>query len=279
MKKFFLFTIFVLAHTFSVHAEEEGDFFDNLIVDDELKQKVEENLAKEKAQFEAGEILDRKPIQLKIDENATLKMDETKVEEIVPVARQIGPFGLKWLATKKEIEDQGVKLTMHMVKDAPNSFVAENLPKPLKAMRQVIVSFGDNDSLWRISGVGALIDDDGKASKGISEYKKFFDLLDQKYGNGEEFYTPYVANVEETVQADDGTSSKTIKQLFMQIGDEGFKSRLMSGEATLYATFSNDRVSATLALLADGNGQTYIVIDYTNLDAEAHVREEILDAL
>ena len=88
----------------------EEDFFDNLIVDDEMKQEVKTNIEKENAQIKAGEILDQKPLQLKIDANNQFKVKKTTVEEIVPIEREIAPFGLKWLATKDEILELQVKL-------------------------------------------------------------------------------------------------------------------------------------------------------------------------
>ena len=257
----------------------EEDFFDNLIVDDEMKQEVKTNIEKENAQIKAGEILDQKPLQLKIDANNQFKIKKTTVEEIVPIEREIAPFGLKWLATKDEILELQVKLEPYTVKDSPQSYMATNLPKPVKAMREVLISFGDENALWRISGYGKFLDDDDKATKGLEEYHKFYDMLEEKYGNAEEFYTPYVKNVEETTTNEDGSTSKVIKQYFMQIGDEGFKQRLMSGEATLYATFENDHIGVTLALLADGQGQTYIIIDYKNLKKNEIDLKEIYEAL
>jgi len=283
MNKFILYLAF-FALLGIQNARAQDDFFDNLIVDDAMKQKVKQNVEKEEAQIKAGEILDQKPLQLQIDNNAKVKMKEKEVEEILPevvppIIREPAPFGLKWLATKDEILALDVKLAPYAVKDAPNSYMATDLPKPLKLMREVLISFGDGDSLWRISAYSNFIDDDSKASKGLAEYKKLFDMLQEKYGNGEEFYTPYVENVEETATAADGSTSKTIKQHFMQIGDEGFKAKLMSGEATLYATFENDHISVTLALLADGDGQTYTIIDYKNLKINEIEREEIFEAL
>ena len=263
-----------------IHAPKaEEDFFDNLIVDDEMKQEVKTNIEKENAQIKAGEILDQKPLQLKIDANNQFKVKKTTVEEIVPIERELAPFGLKWLATKDEILELQVKLEPYTVKDSPQSYMATNLPKPVKAMREVLISFGDENALWRISGYGKFLDDDDKATKGLEEYHKFYDMLEEKYGNAEEFYTPYVKNVEETTTNEDGSTSKVIKQYFMQIGDEGFKQRLMSGEATLYATFENDHIGVTLALLADGQGQTYIIIDYKNLKKNEIDLKEIYEAL
>ncbi len=277
MKKFFF--LICCSALLSTLAHAEDDFFDNLIVDQELKEKVNEEILKEDGQLKASEILEKKPIKLNIDQNLKLKVKEQSQEEIAPIVRDPAPFGLKWLATKNEILYLHVNLEEKLIKDSPNSFTATNLPKPVKSFREVLLSFGDTDSLWRIAAYGNLIDDDSKASKGVAEYQKFYNLLNEKYGNAEEFYTPAVINVEEETVSEDGKKSKTIKQKLMQIGDEGFKEKLMSGESSLFSTFKNNTIGVTLALIADGNGQTYIVINYQNLKIEEIEMDEIYEAL
>ncbi len=278
MKKLF-FSILGLFLSFNQTAKADDDFFDNLVIDDQIKQKIEEKEAIEQGKAKASEILDSKPIKLQIDSNSKLKIEEKVVEEVAPVVREPAPFGLKWLATQKEIEYQHVRLTKAQVKDAPNSFMAENLPKPLKAFREVLLSFGDNDALWRIAAYGNFLEDDSRATKGLEEYKKFYDMLNEKYGNAEEFYTPAVVSIEEEVTLDDGTKSRAIKQKVLEKGDIGFKEKLMDGQSTLYSTFENDHIGVTLALLADGNGQTYIIIDYKNLKINEVELEQMYEAL
>lgn len=278
MKKVILFGLLTL--TVAVKAPyADDDFFDNLIVDEQMQQEVKNTIEKEKAQVSAGQILDQKPLELKIDTSDEFKIKKATKDAVLPIEREMAPFGLKWLATKDEISELQVKLAPYAVKDSPNSYMATDLPKPVKTMRKVLISFGDNDALWRISGYGRLIEDDSKATKGLEEYHNFYQMLEQKYGNADEFYTPYVKNVEETTTAEDGTTTKTIRQYYMEVGDEGFKEKLMSGEATLYATFENDHISVTLALLADGDGQTYIIIDYKNLIPDEQDSKQTYDAL
>lgn len=278
MKKVVLyaaFGLFALAHT----ARADDDFFDNLIVDEHMQQEVKNTIEKEKAQISAGEILDKKPLELKIDADDQSKITKSTKDAVLPIERELAPFGLKWLASKDEILELQVKLTPYAVKDSPNSYMATDLPKPVKAIRKVLISFGDNDALWRISGYGRLLEDDSRATKGLEEYHNFYQILEQKYGNADEVYTPFVKNVEETITTEDGKSAKTIRQYYMEIGDEGFKEKLMTGEATLYATFSNDHIAVTLALLADGDGQTYIIIDYKNLIPDEQDSKQTYDAL
>ena len=102
---------------------------------------------------------------------------------------------------------------------------------------------------------------------------------EKKYGNAEDFYTPAVFNVEEPVPNDDGTTSMAIRQDEMEIGDDGFLEKLASGESVLYSTFHNEKIAVTLALMADGNKQSFIVIDYKNLMLQKKADEEIYDAL
>ncbi len=278
MKKVFL-SILSLFLTLNHNAKADDDFFDNLIVDDELKQKIEQKDAIEEGKNKASEILDSKPIKLQIDDNLKMKMEELNVEQVAPVVREPAPFGLKWLATKKEIEYQHVRLNKAQVKDSPNSYIADNLPKPVKAFREVLLSFGDNDALWRIAAYGNFMEDDSSATKGLEQYKKFYEMLNDKYGNAEEFYTPAVVSVEEEITLDDGTKSRSIKQKVLEMGDPGFKEKLMNGQSTLYSTFENDTIGVTLALLADGNGQTYVIIDYKNLKIDEVEKQEIYEAL
>lgn len=256
---------------FSARAEE--DFFGDLMISDELKQS--ESL--QEGQSQATRLLEKRPTLLKLDKTKG-RVKETAEKE-TPILRDPAPFGLKWLATIKEIRALNVQLTPFEVKDVPETYAATHLPKPVSAFRQVLISFGENDALWRIAAYGKLIQDDSKASKGVEEYRKYYAMLAEKYGNAQEFYTPVVVNIEEKVDSGDGTSSINVRQEEMSIGAEGFLAKLMSGEAVLYATFENSKVGVTLALFADGNGQTYVVMDYKNLEARKIEHDEVYDAL
>ena len=83
----------------------------------------------------------------------------------------------------------------------------------------------------------------------------------------------------ETVTNADGTQSVVSTQQEMPKGSDGFLQKLITGEATLYATFENGSVGVTLALLANGDDKTYIVVDYKNLSAGRKEMEELYDAL
>lgn len=277
MKKFFLGVFLISMAVFPAFAED--DFFGGLIASEEMKEQITQEEEKQSGTMQAGKLLDSKPTFLKMDNRNRVQVKETTKEEVAEIVRDPAPFGLKWLATIDEIKYLHVRLTPFVVKDMPNTYSASNLPKPISYFREVLVSFGENNSLWRIAAYGKFIKDDNRASNGVKEYQKYYDMLSKKYGNAQQFYTPAVVNVEEKVDAGDGTSSIAVRQKNMEIGADGFLQKLISGEAVLYATFENTKVGVTLALLADGNGQTYIVVDYKNLVATKIEDKEIYDAL
>lgn len=279
MNKLF-YAILVGSMAVSLQVKASGDFFDDLIVTDEMKKEAKENKTIEKGQMDATKILESRPKMLKIQSKRRRgRVEEVTVETAAPVVYEKAPLGLLWLAPVSEIEYIKVKLEPITLKDYPQSYKATNLPKPLSDFRETVVSFGEKNKLWRIVSYGNFMEDDTSATKGLKQYDKYHNLLDKKYGNAEDFYTPATYNVEELVPNDDGTTSMAIKQMEMEIGEEGFLEKLSLGEAVMYSTFHNENVSVTLALLADGNKQTYIVIEYKNIDSQKKATEDIMDAL
>ena len=273
MKKVFLITAGLISFSAGTVCAQNS-FFGDLIVSEEMEQEKQS----ESGQFEARKILESKPTVLSI-QNKKKKIEKVEAKKPAPVIRAPAPLGLKWLASVDEIKYLHVYLKPIEIKDMPNSYAASNLPNPVADFREVNLSFGDADALWRIAAYGKLIDDDTSASKGLKEFEKYYKLLSKKYGNAQEFYTPAAVDVDETVTADDGTQTTQTTTRNMQIGEPGFLQKLASGEATLYATFENGKVGVTLALYADGNSQTYIVVDYKDLSAGKKELEDLYDAL
>ena len=279
MKKLF-YGMLLASITIATPSFSADDFFDDLMATDEMKQVENKKSTFEKGKADAYKLLSEKPKTLKIEKKQNkIKIKEETVKSAIPVVYNPAPMGLLWLAPIAEIEYLRVHLTQIKVKDYPNTYKATNFPKPISDFRETLLSFGQKDSLWRILSYGNFIEDDSSASKGLTMYRKYYAMLDKKYGNAEDFYTPSTMNIEEPVPNDDGTTSMAIKQIEMEIGDDGFLEKLASGEAVLYSTFHNDEVSVTLALLADGNNQSFIVIEYKNLTLQKKADEEIFDAL
>ena len=278
---FYIFmTVLIL---FSSKARAADSFFDDLIINDEDKKQIEEEIKFEEGKIKASELLNKKLMDIEFKQKKKeLEEQQNKAEE-EPQEPEIvydqAPFGLLWLAPQEKIESLGVILTQKNIKDSPNSFIAEHLPKSVSAFESVLVSFGESDMLWRIAGYGIPLADDENATNGLKEYHKFYNIFEEKYGNAEEFYTAAVVNVDEEVILKDGTTSHVIKQKFIEKGDNDFKQKLMTGESVLYATFHNDLVSVTLALMVNGDGKTFVVVDYKNLKINDLEHEKMLDAL
>ena len=261
-------------------AKANDDFFNELMINEEMKEEIKEEKTVEKGQLDAAKLLESRPKILQIEkQKKKIKVRETTVKEAAPIIYDPAPFGLLWMAPIKEIEYMKVALEPIEIKDNPNSYKATNLPKQLDDFREVVISFGKADALWLIRAYGNYIEDDTAASKGVAIYRKYYEMLDRKYGNADEIYTPVTVNLEEKVPNDDGTTSTIIRQEEIDIGDEGFLEALISGESVLYSTFENEKVEVTLALLATGEGKTYIVIDYKSLSFEQKANEAIFDAL
>ena len=261
-------------------AKAADDFFSDLMMNEEIKEEIKEEKTVEKGKFDAAQLLESRPKMLQIQkQKAKIKVRETTVKEAAPIIYEQAPFGLLWMAPKKEIEYMKIKLESVEIKDTPNSYKASNLPKQLDAFREVVISFGTSDALWLIRAFGNYIEDNASASKGVEMYRKYYEMLEKKYGNADEIFTPATVNLEEKISNDDGTTSTIIKQEDIDIGEDGFLNALISGESVLYSTFANEKVAVTLALLATGEGKTYIVIDYKSLSFEQKENEAIFDAL
>lgn len=266
-------------------AQDPGQFYENLLISDEVKLEQNTDLAKEKA----GKLLDTKPVEIKVDSpllrSHQQKIKRSKAAEKIKAENKTlsrpepAPFGLTWGASYNETKSAGVTMIKVDQKDYLNNFRAEHLPKPVHTFREVILTFGIENELWRIIAYGNFIEDTPDAGKVLEVYNQYFHLLEKKYGNAQQFYTPKVTNVDETVDLGNGKSKTVTKQVESPIGGPDFLQELQSGEAELYATFENGKVGAALAVSVDGNNQSYITIEYKNLEILKAREAKTLEAL
>ncbi len=284
-KNLCLITLSVFAVIFSLRqtvAQNNGGFYDSLLISDEVRN--EENA--EQAKQSAGKLLKTKPIEIKIDAPA-LRSHQKKVKKAKRIKKQTtpqkvlqkhedAPFGLTWGASYEEVKQTGVNLTPVMLKDYLKNYSATNLQKKVSTFREVILTFGIEDELWRILAYGNFIEDTPSAEKVMDVYNQYYSLLEKKYGNAHQFFTPKVVNVD--VPAGPGKQPTTVQQE-NPIGNPDFLQELQSGEASLYATFDNDKVGAALSVNVDGNGQSYIIIEYKNLTILKAREKTTFDAL
>lgn len=224
----------------------------------------------------ARSLLDQKPAKLRQKNfpkfktreiSRSLAKDETETKD--------APFGLLWGASIADTRNQGVQLSTADMKDYVNSFLATRLPKPIAFFDRVYIVYGKEDELYRVLAYSRLIDDDASASKVLGYYNTYSELLNKKYGNKEQDFTPAMIN--KTVKNTKGQDE--IVQEAAPIGNQDFLAQLQSGDAVLFSTYYNKDVAAALSIGVDGDEKSYIVIDYKNLQILEKQEAKTLDAL
>ena len=259
------------------YAQENVITQDFLLDTQALGELASGEQAIEEAEESAKKILKQKPRTLRKQIFPTLRQKPTSLESEARATTysQIAPFGLIWGSSVESTKRQGILLTPVLEKDYPNSFSASALPKPLEDFSKIDVSYGKDNKLWRILAYGKFIDDDATASKVMRLYTIYSALLNKKYGNKEEFFTP--AKIEVIKKDERGKDVSVLEDA--PLGNKNFLSQLQSGDAVLYSTYHNKEVGAALAVNVDGDGKSYIVIDYKNLMILNVQEQQTLDAL
>ena len=281
----------ILGSAAIVYAQQD-EFFDTLLISDEyskLDKQQNDSLA---ASRNARNILNQKRKQFNLEQDRKLKklLEQQKQQEPKNNAKtkqnmeritQLpqAPFGLLWGATYEETLSSGVVLTRTEEKDYPNSFIATQLTKPLKEIRYVVVTFGEENSLWRIISYSNFIKDKPDASLILKEYHRFYDLLKSKYGHAEETYIPATKQITKTIDLGEGKTKQETETVNEEIGNPNFLEQLENGDADLYATFYNSEVGAALSVNVDGQGNSYLILEYKNLKIFKKQQDTTLDAL
>ena len=285
MNKIFTFAICCALLPGTSLAADASSFYEDILINDEIKSQTEAERQKQahhnqirKVQKEAAKLLesDLPQIDVKIDGLPSRpQVSETLQKRAEAEKLSPAPFGLNWGATILDTQDLGVTLTPIGEKDYVNSFSAGNLPKPLNGFRSIDLTFGVENELWRIIAYSDFMQDTPDAAIVLRQYRRFYQLLERKYGNAQQFFTPQPTT--ETPQQTPAVQ-KTPK-IDNSIGNPHFLAQLQSGEAELYATFEGNDVGAALSVNVDGSGRSYIVIDYKNLKILRQREEQALDAL
>ena len=290
IKFILLLTLSVLTAK-SLMAQTNSDFYQDLLISEELKAQEEKEKAEaeyrrtlEATKASARGILTTKTKNLKIDipkvERRNNQSSAQSDKEVAEATQNLdsAPFGLLWKASIEGTKNLGVILTPIEEKDYANSFSATHLPKNPKGFRDVFLTFGKENELWRIIAYGDFIDDLPNAEKILKEYRMYVRLLTRKYGNHKEFFTPATKTIEKTVKVGNKDVIQT-EQIPEPIGNPNFLSQLQNGEAELYSTFEGNNIGAALAINVDGSGKSYIIIDYKNIKILKDREEQTLDIL
>lgn len=257
MKKYIisLGLIFLALPAFAQESEV-GDFYSGIMVDETIEKTKETNTAAKAA----VDILQNGIKTVDIPQ-LTAPVIEKKEPEIITKKADIeklpAPFGVYWGSGYDDVKATGADLMILPQEGDSVEVVASNLPKSLKDFG-VKLDFGDNDELWKITAVSEPQEDTPTAFKTLQLYKKYYVLLEKKYGPGKETY----------VEKDD-----------IEIGEDGFADVLKSEESQLYSSFSNKDISAKLELKITPDNKGYIQLEYVNnkiLDAR---EQQVIDAL
>ncbi len=288
MKKniFYGLTALLCIAAFGTGARENADsqnIYEDLMISEELKMQDK----MDDASAQARKLLEQKPEPVKLEipkeiEPAQLrKRTPLEIKKAAPENLSPAPFGLLWGATIADINDLGITLTPIEVKDYVNTFTATNLPKPISGFQSVNVIFGQENELWRIIAYGDLLSDDSTASRVMLEYRKYYALLEKKYGNAHETYIPGAVDVDQDNELDIQTQPSFVpsKDIPNQQNAPGLLKQLQSGQAVIYATFQDKNTGAALAVSVDGEGKSYITIDYKSLRILRQREAQTLDAL
>jgi len=174
----------------------------------------------------------------------------------------VAPFGLIWMATSAEVESHGVIMTPLEVATWGKSFAAKNLPKGLSDLETVILSFGYDDTLWRIVAIGNEFENDRYGWNAKSRYEQLADSLGKTY---------------ELVETQERPSTDRYYS-----APEKFAYSLSQNEAWWYSTYKSPSTNIELSLDADYE-DTYWRLIYTHTGGEkafeAGKRDAEIDAL
>ncbi len=278
---FSLFSLPVNAQDTSLPANFLFDDSDIIVTAPEEKKEEAPQIDVEKeaqsAIASARKLLNQKPLKLRQKNFPSIKPRIHNPSSPKPKSNNISaaPFGLLWGASMADTRSSGVQLTHAEMKDSINSFLASHLPKPITFFNKIYLVYGKDDELYRILAYSEMLDDDSSASKILSAYNTYSELLSLKYGNKEEDFTP--AKINKTIKNAQGKDE--VIQEDAPLGNPEFLAQLQAGTAVLFSTYYNNDIAAALSIGVDGDKKSYIVIDYKNLHILKKQEAKMLDAL
>jgi hypothetical protein len=211
-----------------------------------------------------------KPIKKNVKEKASAQEKEIKNKPLnkTTIKKQTNniqraPFGLTWDNSKEMVKKQGVEFIK--IKNAKDlqTYKAFNLPKPLKGVGEVHLSFADDDRLWKISAISEIIKDDPSGKEIKKLYKKLTRLLGKKYKK---------SNKRETCSKKDASGTNfCLKQNFMK--------GLMTGKVIRFAFFQNEFVQIQFTIGAVSPTNSFYSLIYKNKSIIEDRENKEIDAL
>ena len=257
MKKYLLASFCILLSGTSFAQDAVEDFFSDIV--EEEKALIDE--PEEETGFTARKVFKMAPKKEGFSEMKAPRINHTDnvvyKKSDVGTTEETAPFGLYWGATLRETEDKGVYLRPYDEDGEITAYEATGLSKPIKNF-SVVVDFGDSDELWKITAKSEPSEDDAGANKILTQYKKFYSLLEKKYG----------------IAKEEGFEAPNVKA-----GEEGYLEALKSGEAKLASSFIGSNVNASIEVKVSDEGKPYMILKYVSTKITKSREEDILDAL
>jgi hypothetical protein len=302
MKKLFLIlSCLIITTPRTVFAQTDPDSTDTQLEDTYFSGFIEDIEAEKKAKQEAEmrfkdspKILKLQKSQLKeLEKNKTdrdlvrqkfldLKKERMKPEEKIKniiETYESAPLGLNWNISPDKMKQIGYELEQVELEDYPNSYIVKNYQqKNNQPYENVIVSFGENNKLWRINAQTSAQKDESTAKETLKLYHKYFEALSEKYGNANEHFSAFSYETKTTEVIDNETVTKTIIKENPKENPD-FLNELQTGKAELYATFHNNNVGVTLSVYVNENGLGQVVLDYKNLPLMKKEKETFINNL
>ncbi len=282
------FVLFLLIAFWPVNVfADDGVVSQNTLFDDAdiivraAPQKSSDNSLSDKSKNQAVEsaknLLRQTPHRLTIKGLPSSVSSAQSTKQLHERPTSPAPFGLLWNSSIASTREQGIKLNLVEIKDHPNSFEALNLPKPINFFDRIFVSYGLTDQLYRILAYSKYENDTPSASHILAQYHTYSDYLDKKYGNMQQQFTP--ATITKTIPDEKDKEKEITIEETAPLGNPDFLSQLASGTAVLYSTYHNDEVEATLSIGVNGDNQSFLVIEYRNLQILKQQENNTIDAL
>lgn len=197
------------------------------------------------------------------------------------------PFGLRWDSSKEETEGMGFTAKPAELENYQGVYVVQNPQQPQKLFEQVVAIYGAQDHLQAIYAQSHAMSDTPQAEKVLKIYHQYYEALEKKYGNAQEHFVPNKepkADKEADNASADEKEAKNMpykmpKAADNGIGNDNFLNELKEDKASLFATFSDDKIKVTLSVLVNEDGQSYITLDYENTLVVQKEQNAAFDAL
>jgi hypothetical protein len=154
------------------------------------------------------------------------------------------PLGLHWGMSPAQVQGLGIDLKDVVLKDYGTSYAASKLPKMIADIESVVLSFGFDDKLWRISTVSKAFSNDPYGSAVRNRYDELSSELAEKYGRGEQHHQP-----------GQGFYAKA----------DNFIYALHSGNAWYYTNYTTNLIGVQLSIRASDSSTAFYQMIFENL--------------